>query len=96
MTKSQVITARIPQDLYKKVKYLEINVTEVVRHSLNEAVIEREAEVNEMLESLPEMRIIGGLKNPLPKDPLWEQIRESSGEEKKLAVIRYLRVRKSS
>jgi hypothetical protein len=90
LTKSQVITARISPDLYEKVKYLEINITVVVRDSLIKSVVEREAQIDDFLESLPEMRFIGGLKSDPERNSMLEQIRKSSGEERTLAVIRYL------
>jgi hypothetical protein len=43
MTKSKVVTARIPLELYQKIKPLNINITEEFRNSLIKAVEEAEA-----------------------------------------------------
>lgn len=88
MVKSEIVTARISQDLYKKIKYLEINVTETVRDSLLREVEEREALIEEIMNPELGKKKIGGLRDD--HDRAWDQLQQLSGEEKKLAAVRYV------
>lgn len=83
------MTARISRDIYEKIKYLEISVTETVRDSLLREVEKREALIKEIMSLTPmkEKKIVG-LRSD--SDPLWEQLQQLSGEEKKHAAIRYV------
>ena len=58
MTKSVVVTARIPLDLREKIKKLNINKSKVIREALLEAVEKQEKYIT-----------IGGLKEPTPTIP---------------------------
>ena len=66
LTKSAIVTARIPVELKEKIKYLDINVTEVIREALMNAVEKKEI-INGPTKM--EYRNIGGLKEPSPPFP---------------------------
>jgi hypothetical protein len=75
LTKSVIVTARIPVELKKKIEYLNINVTEVVREALMKAV--------EKQEKIPsptkmEWKTIGGLGEPSPPFP--EELKGLDGD----------------
>ena len=84
MKKSSIVTARIPAELMEKIRYLEINVTDVIRDSLLNEVIDREKIIKEM----GEWKIIGGLLSS--PESVWRQFEGLSGEELRLAQIRYV------
>ncbi len=84
MTKSVGVTARIPVELMEKIKYLEINITDVIRDSLWDEVKARERLISEM----GEWKSIEGLS--AAPDPMWKQLEGLSGEELTRARIRYV------
>ena len=79
---SVVVTARIPVELKKKIDYLEIDITQVIRDSLINAVSERERELEKF-----NWRQIGGLNNKSDNPEITEGL---SGEELKRARITLL------
>jgi hypothetical protein len=81
------VTARIPVELMEKIKYLEINVTDVIRDSLWNEVKASESLIVEIVK-LKEWKSIGGL--PATPEPTWRQLEGLSGEELTRARIRYV------
>ena len=67
MTKSVVVTARIPMELKTKIESLDINVTEVIRASLVRAVSYREKTDAPEMESLWDVFDFFIL-NPIPEE----------------------------
>jgi hypothetical protein len=71
LTKSVIVTARIPVELKKKIEYLNINVTEVVREALMKAV-EKQEKISDPTKM--EWKTIGGLGGP-PSPPFPEELK---------------------
>lgn len=81
---SVVVTARIPFELKKKIDYLEIDITQVIRDSLTKAVTERERELEKFKDNWRQIR---GLNNKSDNPEITEGL---SGEELKRARITLL------